>query len=80
MDNNCETFAKYCTTGKRVSLQTFSLKRKGKILFEGMTSQPFSVKNTVKTSIHLVGRAKVDTLECDMTMHQNNGKIDIGFK
>ncbi|GMN44235.1 hypothetical protein TIFTF001_013444 [Ficus carica] len=38
--NNCESFAVYCKTGKRLSLQAFSLRNKVKTTFEELTRQP----------------------------------------
>ncbi|XP_062102130.1 uncharacterized protein LOC133811171 [Humulus lupulus] len=68
--SNCETFAVYCKTGKRVSLQIFSWKNKGKTAFEDMTRQPLSVKNTAKTVFNVLVKQKIDTLRYDIRMHQ----------
>ncbi|PON60391.1 Endopeptidase, NLPC/P60 domain containing protein [Parasponia andersonii] len=70
--NNCETFAVYCKTNKRISLQAYSLKHKAKTAFHDLTSQPFSVKNTAKTVFKLAVTHKHDTLRHDKEMHQQD--------
>ncbi|KAF4355187.1 protein LEAD-SENSITIVE 1 [Cannabis sativa] len=72
LENNCETFAVFCKTGKRVSLQAFSMKNKGIIAFKDFTSQSFSLKNTATTMFNLAVTQKFDTLRYDIRVHQQD--------
>ncbi|PON35701.1 LRAT-like domain containing protein [Trema orientale] len=72
LGNNCETFAVYCQTNKRMSLQAYSWKNRAKNFYDDLTSQPFSVKNTAKTLFKLGVTYKFDTLRHDREVHQQD--------
>lgn len=72
LHNNCESFAVYCKTGKRLSLQAFSLTNKVITTFEELIRQPISAKNFAKTFSNLVVRHKIDTLRHDIAVHQQD--------
>ncbi|XP_015878641.1 protein LEAD-SENSITIVE 1-like [Ziziphus jujuba] len=78
LENNCETFAVYCKTGKRSSMQAVSLKASGEIASKNLTEKSFSVMNVAKTGMKVLAlERKLDTLLEDLSVHdnlQNKGK------
>ncbi|XP_024021363.1 lecithin retinol acyltransferase [Morus notabilis] len=72
LNNNCEAFAVYCKTGKRLSLQAFSLRNKVEVTFDELTSQPFSAKKVPKIVFKSVVRHKKDMLRYDRAKHQQD--------
>ncbi|KAL5568472.1 hypothetical protein UlMin_025047 [Ulmus minor] len=65
MKNNCEHFARFCKTGVSKSLQSFSWKAKGKLVFR----KSFSAVNAVKFLTQVVRKEyKNDILHHDQNM------------
>ncbi|XP_060675271.1 protein LEAD-SENSITIVE 1-like [Ziziphus jujuba] len=73
LENNCETFAVYCKTGNKASMQAVSLKASGEIASKNLTEKSFSIMNVAKTGIKVLAlERKLDTLLEDLSVHDNN--------
>ncbi|XP_024021434.1 uncharacterized protein LOC112091597 [Morus notabilis] len=63
LNNNCESFAVYCTTGKAVSSQGLGFKHRAEIAAKMFTSKPLTLGNIASTFNELAFAHKIDAIE-----------------